>query len=82
MRALRSWLMRFGGLFNRRSRDQEFEDELASHLEMHISENLNAGMSPEEARRQALIRLGGIEQTRESYRDRRGLPPPRSACFR
>jgi predicted permease len=66
--------MRFGGLFNRRSRDRELADELASHLEMHIEENLNAGMSPEEARRQALIKLGGIEQTKENYRDRRRLP--------
>jgi predicted permease len=41
---------------------------------MHIADNLRAGMSPEEARRDALIRLGGVEQTKESYRDRRGLP--------
>ena len=32
------------------------------------------GMSPDEARRQALIKLGGVEQTKERYRDRRGLP--------
>lgn len=66
--------MRFGGLFNSQSGDRELAGEWASHLEMHIEENLNAGMSPEEARRQALIRLGGIEQTKENYRERRGLP--------
>jgi putative ABC transport system permease protein len=41
---------------------------------MHIDDNLRAGMDTEEARRQALIKLGGIEQTKESYRERRGLP--------
>jgi len=45
-----------------------------SHLQMHIDDNLRAGMSPEEARRNALIALGGIEQTKELYRERRGLP--------
>jgi hypothetical protein len=49
-------------------------EELESNLQFHIEDNLRAGMSPEEARRQALIRLGGMEQTKELYRDRRGLP--------
>jgi len=47
---------------------------MASHLQMHIEDNLRAGMSPAEAYRQALIKLGGVEQTKEIYRDRRGLP--------
>jgi putative ABC transport system permease protein len=41
---------------------------------MHIDDNIRAGMSAEEARRQALIKLGGIEPTKEIYRERRGLP--------
>jgi len=41
---------------------------------MHIEDNVRAGMAPEEARRQALIKLGGMEQTKERYRERRGLP--------
>src|SRR5437762_10318011 len=41
---------------------------------MHIEDNLRTGMSPEIARREALTKLGGIEQTKENYRDRRGLP--------
>ena len=36
---------------------------------MHIADNIRAGMTPDEARRQALIALGGMEQTREQYRD-------------
>jgi hypothetical protein len=41
---------------------------------MHIEDNLRAGMSAQEARRAALLKLGGLEQTKENYRDRGGLP--------
>ncbi|MGB2898223.1 MAG: ABC transporter permease [Candidatus Acidiferrum sp.] len=74
MRQLRAWLLRLSGLFRKDKRDAEFSSELESHLQLHIDENLHAGMSAEEARRQALIKLGGIEQTKENYRDRQGLP--------
>jgi len=74
MRRLRAWLVRFGGLFGRRRRDREFAEEVESHLDMHVEDNLRRGMTPEAARRQALIDLGGVEQTVESYRERRGLP--------
>jgi putative ABC transport system permease protein len=74
MRQLRAWLVRLGGFFRRNRRDRELAAEMESHLQMHIEDNLRAGMSAEEARRQALIKLGGIEQTKQNYRDRRGLP--------
>lgn len=74
MRSLRALLLRLGGLFRKEQRDAEFSSEIDSHLRMHIEDNLRAGMSGEEARRQALIKLGGLEQTKESYRERRGLP--------
>lgn len=54
--------------------DDDFSRELESHLSMHIEENLRRGMTPAEARRQALIKLGGIAQTQEAVRDRRTLP--------
>ena len=41
---------------------------------MHTEDNIRAGLRPAEARRQALIRLGGAEQTRQSFRERRTLP--------
>jgi len=41
---------------------------------MHIEDNLRAGMIAAEARRQALIKLGGVEQTKEMVRERRGPP--------
>ena len=74
MRRLRGWIVRFGGLFNKQRKDRELEEELESHVQMHIEDNLQLGMTPEEARRQALIRLGGIESTKEADRDQRGLP--------
>jgi predicted permease len=71
---LRAWFVRLGGLFGKQRRDRELAAELAAYVQMHVADNLRAGMSPEEARRNALIKLGGIEQTKESYRNRRGLP--------
>jgi predicted permease len=74
IRQLRGWLAWLFGLFNRRRREHEFAEELESHLAMHIEDNLRAGMAPEEARRQALIKLGGITLTQDLYREQGGLP--------
>jgi putative ABC transport system permease protein len=74
MREQRVWFLRLSGLFRKERRDRELDAELESHLQMHIEDNLRAGMTPEEARRQALIKLGGVEPTKERYRERRGLP--------
>src|SRR5213083_397848 len=74
MRKVREWILRFGGLFNKQRKDRELDEEIESHLQMHIDDNLRLGKTPEEARREALIKLGGIESTKEAYRDQRGLP--------
>ena len=74
MTKLRSALSRLGGLFRREERDSELRAELESHLQMHIDDYLRSGMAPEEARRQALIKLGGVERITEAYRRQRGLP--------
>jgi predicted permease len=63
-----------GGLFRKRRSERDLADEIDSHLQLHIADNLHAGMNPEDARRQALLKLGGVESTKESYRDRRGIP--------
>jgi predicted permease len=54
--------------------DREFDVELESHLALHTEDGIRAGLSEQEARRQALIRLGGAEQARQSYRERTTLP--------
>src|SRR6266498_3528104 len=74
IRQLRGWLVRLFGLFHRARREREFAEELESHLAFHIEDNLRAGMSPEEARRRALIKLGGVTLTQERCREQRGLP--------
>ena len=74
LRRLRSAAPRLAGLFQKSRRDRDLSEEIASHLEMHIDDNLRSGMSPVEARRDALIKLGGVEQAKEIYRDRRGVP--------
>ncbi len=52
-------------------RDLDLSRELESHLRMHIDDNIRSGMSPGEARRSALLQLGGVEPTKERYRDGR-----------
>ncbi len=74
MRTLRAFWIRLHGVFAQEDADAEFAAELESHLQMHIEDNLRAGMTPKEARRQAAIKLGGIEQTRQVYRERQTLP--------
>src|ERR1700726_2804407 len=74
MRAIRAWLARLGELAFRQRRDLELAAEMESHLQMHIADGVLSGLAPEEARRQAVLALGGIDQTKESYRDRRGFP--------
>ncbi len=74
MRQLRAWLARFKGLFQKAARERDFAAEIESHLQMHIDDNIRAGMSPEEARRVALMKLGGMDQAKEAYRDRATIP--------
>jgi len=74
MSKTRAWWLRLAGLFRKQEREREFVVEMESHLQMHIEENLRGGLTPQEARRQALIKLGGIEQARESHREQRGMP--------
>ena len=75
MRHLRAFLRRVLNVFGRTAQpDAELESELESHVHMLMDEHVRAGMEPDEARRQALLTLGGLESIKETYRDRRGLP--------
>ena len=53
--------------------DADFATELDAHVTMHTAAGIDAGLDPAEARRQALLRLGGKEQVRQAHRDGRGL---------
>jgi predicted permease len=55
-------------------KQDEIDAEIESHLAMHTEDGVRAGLSAEEARRRALVRLGGAEQTRQAWRERNTLP--------
>ena len=74
MRGLRTLLLRLAGFLGKRRPDSELSEELESHLAMQIEDSMRSGMNADEARRQALIRSGGIAQSKERYRDQTRLP--------
>src|ERR1700676_3072413 len=74
MRTLKGWLTRLTGLFRKHYRDRDLDAEMQIHLALHIEDNLRAGVTPQQARGAALMKLGGLEQTKHLYRERRGLP--------
>lgn len=74
MRSFRVFLRRIAGLFRQQQRDRELAEEIESNLQLQIADKVRSGMMPEQARRQALIELGGLEQTKEAYRKQRGVP--------
>jgi predicted permease len=71
---LRQALNRLRAFFRKEPLDHELDAEMASHLAFAIEEGLQRGLSPQEARRQALVRFGGVEQAKEQHREARGLP--------
>jgi predicted permease len=74
MKPLRRVWQRFFGTFSSGRREKELSAELEAHIEMQTEDNVRLGMSLEEARRAALLKFGGVESTKEHYRDQRGLP--------
>jgi predicted permease len=74
MNWLQRLLIRFRSSFSNASQDQDLDAEIASHLDFAIEENIKRGLSPEDARRQALIKFGGLEQPKQQHREARGLP--------
>jgi predicted permease len=69
---LRSTILRLKNLCLKTDRD--LHAELSSHLQLHIDDNLAKGMSPQQARKDALLKLGGLEQTKQLIRDQQSLP--------
>ena len=70
----RTFIRRLVAIFRRGRLEDDLDEELRSHLEMAVELNLRKGMTPENARAEARRSFGGIEQTKESYRDQRGIP--------
>jgi len=74
MAKLREWLTRLAGSFRPVRRDQDLEEELRAHRELAIEQARRRGSAPDDARRQAILRVGGVTQAAEAMRDQRGLP--------
>jgi predicted permease len=74
VRFLRRFLIRLSNFVTRRSTDQRLREEIAGHLAFQTEENLRAGMSPAEARRQARLKLGAAEAIREDHHAEQSLP--------
>jgi predicted permease len=74
MRFVRRFLIRMGNSATRRRHDKRLREEIEEHLALQTTENLRAGLSPAEARRQAILRFGAVEAIKEAYQAERGLP--------
>ena len=74
MDQMRTLLSRIAVLFRRRQLDADLEEELRAHIDLATAQNMTLGMNREQARIKALREFGGLAQTRETYRVRRGFP--------
>src|SRR5215813_13346881 len=79
MNWLRVFLRRLRGMLFKQRFERDLEEEIRSHLEMQIEENVRQGMSPEDARQAASRKFGGVIQVKEAYRDRLSLPAVETA---
>ncbi|HTS11582.1 MAG TPA: ABC transporter permease [Candidatus Limnocylindrales bacterium] len=71
---MRPFLVRLASLFRRRALDRQLEEELRFHLEMEVETQRRRGMNAHDADLAARREFGGVAQTAETYRDRRGVP--------
>src|SRR6185437_334189 len=74
MRMIRRFLARIRNFSTDRRGDERLREEMESHLAAQTDENIRAGMAPEEARRQARLKLGAAEAIREQFHAEEGLP--------
>jgi predicted permease len=74
MRAVRRFFRRLTWWVTTEGDEERLRAEIEEHLALQTADNLRAGLSPGEARRQALLKFGGVEVTKESFREQRGLP--------
>src|SRR5271170_895595 len=70
----RTFVQRAANVLRQRRLEHDLDAEMRSHLEMAVELNVAKGLSPQDARREALRIFGGLEQTKELYREQRGLP--------
>src|ERR1700752_3738892 len=69
---IQAFWQRICGTLRRGDAAQDFDAELEAHIAMHTEDGLRSGLDATEARRRAILRLGGAEQVRQAHRERRG----------
>jgi len=74
MRTLRRIFRRLTSWITTHRDEERLRTEIEEHIALQTDENVRAGLSPVEARRQAVLKFGMVEAVKESYRDHRGLP--------
>jgi len=74
MRTLRRFFKRLSSSAATQQDEERLRAEIEEHLALQTADNVRAGLSPAEARRQAVLKFGGVDAMKESYRDERGLP--------
>lgn len=74
MRPLRRLFHQLTSWTTRRKDEQRLRAEIEEHLAMQTADNVRAGLSPDEARRQAVLKFGGVAAITEEYRERKTLP--------
>src|SRR5438034_3066654 len=74
MTSLSVFASRVLALFKRKRCEADLNEEIQTHLDLLIQENLRGGMSVDNARAAARREFGGVDQVKELYRDQRGLP--------
>ena len=73
MKSLRRLLTRVFNSATRQAQEERLREEIEQHIALQTDENLRAGLSPIEARRQAKLKFGGVEAMKQDYRAERGL---------
>jgi predicted permease len=73
MKSLRRFFIRMFNTSTRRANDERIREEIEEHIALQTAENLRAGLSPVEARRQAILKFGAVESIKQDYRAERGL---------
>ncbi len=74
MKSLRRFFTRLVSFATRRTQEERLREEIEEHIALQAAENLRAGLPPVEARRQAMLKFGGVEAMKQDYRAERGLP--------
>src|SRR5580704_6882367 len=74
VRTLKRFLGRLASWTTARQDEERLRAEIEEHLALQAADNVRAGLSPEDARRQAALKFGSVESLKESYREQRGLP--------